>query len=145
MSNLIIFFLTIFAGITASIQPSVNGRLAQKIGILESSLVSFVVGSLALLIIVLGSGPGNMKGLVHANWWELSGGLFGAFFVCSTIIAVPKIGTGATMAALILSQLITGIILDHFGLFGFSRISIDIKRLVGVLFLIIGAIMIVKT
>jgi transporter family-2 protein len=43
------------------------------------------------------------------------------------------------MAAIIAAQLTTGLILDHFGLFGFNEIPVDLKRLVGLAFLIVGA------
>jgi len=39
-----------------------------------------------------------------------------------TIVAIPRIGTTAAMAAVIGAQLATGCILDHFGLFGFRTI-----------------------
>ena len=122
-----------------ALQPSINARLAQKIGILESACVSFAVGTLVLLFIVLISGRGNLKGIYSVAWWELTGGILGALFVSLTILVVPRIGTSATMAAIIAAQLTTGLILDHFGLFGFKVFPFDLKRLMGVAFLTLGA------
>ncbi len=144
MSNLLMLFIMICAGATVALQPSINARLAQKAGLLESACISFAVGTLALVIAVLISGKTNLRGLHETAWWEWTGGLLGAFFVSATILAVPRIGTTATMAVAIAAQLITALILDHFGAFGFGGMQIDLKRSLGAVLLIIGAWIIVR-
>lgn len=139
MSNLVLFVLMFAGGMAVALQPSINARLAQKVGFLESSFISFTVGTLALLAVVLVAGRGNLRGIHDAVWWELTGGFFGAMFVTLTIVAVPRIGTAAAMGATIAAQLTTGLILDHFGWFGFKGIPFDLKRLAGVLLLMLGA------
>jgi len=144
MNNFMLLFLMFCGGIGIALQPSINGRLAQKIGIIESSCISFAVGTAVLLFGALLAGKGSFKGLAAVSWWELSGGAFGAFFVTMTIIAVPRIGTTAAMAAVIGAQLTTGILLDHFGLFGFKTIPLDGKRLLGVVLLMAGTALIFR-
>ena len=139
MSNYSLFLIMFFGGMAAALQPSINARLAQKIGILESACISFAVGTLVLLLVVFISGRGTLKGIYSAAWWELTGGILGALFVSLTILVVPRIGTSATMAAIIAAQLTTGLILDHFGLFGFKVFPFDLKRLMGLVFLTLGA------
>ncbi|HEY6007640.1 MAG TPA: DMT family transporter, partial [Geobacteraceae bacterium] len=82
---------------------------------------------------------GSLRGVGDARWWELSGGLLGAFFVTMTIVIVPRIGTAAAMAATIAAQLMAGMLLDHFGAFGLRTVSLDWKRALGGLFLLFGA------
>jgi transporter family-2 protein len=144
MSSLVLFGLMFAGGIAVAVQPSINGRLAQKVGSIESSCISFAVGTLALLVVALSAGKGNFKEVGHAQWWELSGGLLGAFFVTLTIIIVPRIGTASAMAATIAAQLITGLIIDHYGLFGFRTVSVDSTRAVGVLLLLAGAALVFR-
>ena len=139
MSNYFLFLIMFCGGMAAALQPSINARLAQKVGILESACISFAVGTLVLLLVVLISGRGTVKGIYGIAWWELTGGILGVIVVSLTILVVPRIGTAATMAAIIAAQLTTGLILDHFGLFGFNEIPVDLKRLVGLAFLIVGA------
>ena len=139
MSNYFLFLTMFFGGMAVALQPSINARLAQKVGILESACISFAVGTLVLLLVVLISGRGTVKGIYGAAWWEFTGGILGAIFVSFTILVVPRIGTAATMAAIIAAQLTTGLILDHFGLFGFKVISLDLKRFIGLAFLTLGA------
>lgn len=144
--NSLFFFLLMFAGgIAVAVQPSINGRLAQRVGVLESSCVSFAIGTAVLLALVLAGGrAANMRGVAAAEWWELTGGIYGAFFVTLTILAVPRIGTTSAMAATIAAQLMAGLLLDHFGLFGFRTIPLDLKRALGVALLLLGAGLVFK-
>ncbi len=140
MTTLGLFFLMFCGGIAIAIQPSINGRLAQRVGTVESSCISFAVGTFALLTVLLLAGRiGNLRGLGDARWWELTGGCLGAFFVTLTILIVPRIGTASAMAATIAAQLMTGLFLDHFGLFGFRTVPMDGKRAFGVFLLLLGA------
>jgi len=144
MSNMFPVLLMICAGAAVALQPSINARLAQKVGFLQSACISFTVGAVALFIAILCSGRYTVKGLADSAWWEWTGGLFGAFFVSATILAVPRIGTAAAMAATITAQLLVGLILDHFRLFGYGAGPIDLKRSLGALFLITGAALIIR-
>jgi transporter family-2 protein len=140
MNSVLLFFLVFCGGITVAVQPSINGRLAQRVGAVESSCVSFAVGTLALFAILLLSGRlGNLRGIADASWWELTGGLLGAFFVTLTIVVVPRIGTASAMAAIIAAQLTAGLLLDQYGMFGFRTIPLDGKRALGVGLLLVGA------
>lgn len=144
MSSLVLFFLMCLGGLGVAVQPSINGRLAQRVGLLESSCISFAVGTLALSMLAMSAGRGSFRGVADANWWELTGGLFGAFYVTLTILAVPRIGTTAVMAATIAAQLVTGLLLDHFGLFGLRTVPFDLKRGVGVCLLMAGAALVFR-
>lgn len=144
MSNLVLFLLMMCGGVFIAVQPSINARLAQKTGVIESSTVSFAVGALALLIVSTMVGKGSLRGVAAANWWELTGGLCGAFYVTLIIFAVPRIGTAAAMAATIAAQLATGLLLDHYRLFGYQGAPFDLKRGIGVVLLLIGAALVFR-
>lgn len=145
MSNLVLIIMVICGGIAIAVQPSINARLAQKIGSMESSMISFAVGTLVLFILVMLTGRGsNLKGLGNASWWELTGGFMGAFFVTMAILAVPRLGTAAVMTIVIAGQLTTGLLLDHFGVFGLRQIPISPIRGFGIALLCLGATLVVR-
>jgi transporter family-2 protein len=140
MNSLFLLVAMFCGGIAIALQPSINGRLAQRIGTVESSCISFAVGTMVLFTIVLiGGRLGNLRGIADARWWELTGGILGAVFVTLTIVIVPRIGTASAMVAAIAGQLIAGLLLDQFGIFGFRTIALDGKRALGVTLLMIGA------
>lgn len=144
MSHLLLLALMFGGGIAVAIQPSINGRLAQRVGVVESSCISFAVGTLILLVMALCWGKGSFRAITTANWWELTGGGLGAFFVTLTIIAIPRIGTTAAMASIIGAQLTTGILLDHYGIFGLRTVPLDSKRAIGVALLLAGTALIFR-
>jgi len=144
MNNLSLILLMLFGGFAIAVQPSINARLAQKIGSFESSMISFAVGTLALVVMVMLTGRGNLRGLATVSWWELTGGFLGAFFVTLTIICVPRLGTTAVMAAIIAGQLVTGALLDHFGLFGLRQLPLTPLRVTGMVLLAAGAALVIR-
>jgi len=144
MSQILLLVLMFCGGIAIAVQPSINSRLAQKTGVFESSCISFAVGTLLLLVVVLIAGKGSLREVTQASWWELTGGGLGAFFVTMTIIAIPRIGTTSALAMVIAAQLTAGVLLDHFGLFGFRTIPLDSKRAFGVALLMAGAGLIIR-
>lgn len=144
MSNLVLMILIACGGVAVAIQPSINARLAQKTGFLEAATISFAVGTLVLLLLSMLSGQGSFRRIVEVPWWQLSGGLFGAFFVTMTIVGVPRIGTTAVLALTIASQLTAGMVMDHYGVFGMRGIPVDGKRIIGIALLLIGVFLVCK-
>lgn len=144
MSRIWIFLLMVMAGAVSALQPGINARLAQKVGILESAFVSFAVGASCLAAVVLLFGRGNLRGISEAAPWEVLGGVMGAFYVTCLVLAVPRIGTTAAMAAAIAAQLAAGLALDSMGAFGFRELPVDFPRLAGVLFLVLGSLLILR-
>lgn len=136
--------MMVCGGMAVALQPSINARLAQKTGAYESSMISFAVGTIAMLAVVLVTGKGSLRGVMAAEWWELTGGILGAFFVTLTIIAVPRLGTTAVMAAIIAGQLATGAFLDHIGAFGLRQLPFSPLRLLGMVLLAAGAALIIR-
>ena len=130
----------VIGGAAVAIQPTLNARLAEKTGFLQAVTISFAVGTL----ISLSSGQGSFRRIPDADWWQLTGGLFGAFFVTMTILGVPRIGTTAVLALTIVSQLTAGLVMDHYGLLGMRAIPIDFKRICGVALLLAGVFLIFR-
>jgi transporter family-2 protein len=144
MSKLILLLIIFISGVLVALQPSVNARLAQKIGLVESSTVSFLVGTIFLLLLAMLFGQGSFRALPQATWWELTGGLMGAFFVSAVILVVPRLGTGSVMAVAIAGQLLTALLLDQFQLFGFRAIPITFTRISGAVLMLLGTWLIIR-
>lgn len=144
MSNLMLMILMVAGGVAVAVQPSINARLAEKTGYLQAATISFAVGTLVLLLISLTTAQGSFRKISEVDWWQLSGGLFGAFFVTMTIVGVPRIGTTAVLALTIVSQLLAGLVMDHYGVFGMRGIPVDMKRLLGVVLLLVGVALICR-
>jgi transporter family-2 protein len=144
MPDFFYFLLMLFAGVSVALQPLINANLAARVGVIQSSFISFFVGALALGAVVLVARNGTLRALPGTPWWQLTGGLLGALFVTTIILAVPRIGTLAALSAAIATQLATGAVLDHFGLLGGRHIPLDTWRVAGIALLFAGAGMVFK-
>lgn len=130
--------LALIAGAAVAFQAQINGGLGKKVGAIEGSFISFVIGTAALFFLVLFLGKGNLLAVQSVPKWQLIGGLLGAFYVTVMILVVPKIGVATTLVAVIAGQIIIGAIIDHFGLFGGVKISIDVKKITAIVLLFIS-------
>jgi len=147
MPKLLFFALVTTGGVLVAVQASLNNRLRQALegDALMAALLSFIVGTLTLLVIVLIRGGGltslrNLHGTLESvPWWAFAGGLCGAFYVLAIILGVPQIGVALCMAAVLIGQQLCAISLDHFGAFGLEPVAISAQRLLGLACLLLGA------
>ncbi|WP_160724960.1 DMT family transporter [Bacillus sp. USDA818B3_A] len=142
--NILMILFTLIGGITLSAQSSINGTFSRKAGTIETTLLTFLTGLMFLTIIILFFGQGNVLGILEAPKWQLSAAFLGTMYLLLTVIAVPRIGVIATNIAGIIGQLVVGMLIDHFGWFNSLVISLDWKRSVALLFMVIAIYFIYK-
>jgi transporter family-2 protein len=68
----------------------------------------------------------------------------GALYVASSIILGPRLGAAALLALVVLGQLVTSLVLDHFGWLGFAQHPLSVTRTLGAVFLFCGVLLIVR-
>lgn len=134
------------AGMTMPVQAGVNLRLRESLGDpVFAAFVSFAVGAVVLGIYGFSFRPVPTMGMAAtAPWWSWTGGALGAFFVFVIIVLAGKIGATSTMAWLLAGQFLAALVLDHYGLVGYTVHHASWPRVAGVMFLIVGAMMINK-
>lgn len=138
----IYYIIPVLAGLAVAIQSGVNPQLQLVVkSPLISSLISFLVGTTAIILVILFTNPksfSNLANITHASWWQLTGGIMGAIYICSLIIVVPKIGAANMLGYTVAAQLIFAVIFDHFGWIGFPIHTISWQRILGVSLLLCG-------
>lgn len=146
MNNLF-YLLALGAGLLLPMQIAFNNKLTHYSGNpVTSSLISFSVGTIALLLYSIsqfGSFQKSLHQLGNAPGYAWLGGLVGAFYIISTIVASPKIGLALFLALVIGGQLITSVIVDHFGLLGAAVKPMNWMKGMGLL-LVLGGIFLLK-
>ncbi|MCA1012460.1 DMT family transporter [Halobacillus halophilus] len=140
----LLMLLVFIGGIGVAVQSSVNGGLGQKIGVFEGAFTSFLVGTVVLFLVMLFFGKGNLMNVFQVPKWQLLGGVLGAFFVSTMVLAVPRIGVGAAIFTLISAQLIASSLIDHFGWLGMKQIPLDGQRIAGMALMIIAILLYTK-
>ena len=143
------FFLiiTLAMGLLMPFQTAANSRLRQVVGpAYVSTLVSFSVSTLALLLVSLLAGipivpSGQM--LAATPWWSWFVGLVAVVTITIAIHLFKEIGQLQAMIIPMFSQLIFSLLIDHFGWFGAQVMPLGGKRIIGALLLILGIVMVV--
>ncbi len=142
---LLLCALAFAAGVVLVVQVGVNATLRSGLGSpVAAALASFLVGSVALALLLLANGTWPGRGqLLAGPAWAWAGGVLGAFYVVSTIVLGPRLGAAALLALVILGQLLTSLLVDHYGWLGFPEHAMTPTRLVGALLLFGGVLLIV--
>jgi transporter family-2 protein len=140
MTSLAIALVTM-AGLAGSVQVAVMGRFGGRIGVFEALTFATAVQlvlSIALLLAVR-TGLGGLHHVFKTPAWMWLGGLMGLTVVFAITFAQPRIGATATIGIVVAAQLVMGVVIDRFGLFGVEQIGISPARAAGIVLLGIGA------
>lgn len=137
--------LTATAGGLIALQAPINSGLGKATGGLPAALVSFAVGSIALAAVVVLSGKaGGLGSTFDVSWYYLVGGLLGAVYVTTALLAVSAIGAGGVAAATVTGQLTAAVAIDRLGLFGLDQVALSPERLLGVGLLAAGTFLVIR-
>src|SRR5712691_5008032 len=144
-TRLVLFFLVALGGAGLTIQMAWNARLRTSTGspvltTLISICVSFL--SLALLWAIGASNRGSIPAFNSLPKWAWFGGVFAAYYLVASLIAIPKLGAAAVFSLVIGGQMVAALILDSTGAFGVAQISLSASRILGTVLLLIGVILI---
>lgn len=132
----------ILGGVAVAMQAAVNGALSKSMqAVLPAATVSFGVGFVVLLVVSLATGPAAFTKLPTIPWWQLSGGVLGAWYVYTMIFGVPQLGVVTAVAGLVLGQLVAALVIDATGAFGMVAHAISPARVIAVLLVGAGLIL----
>lgn len=139
--------IAMLTGALLTVQIGCNAFVGSRLGHpLWGSLANFAVGSVALVAVTLALGlrwpaAGALAGVPA---WAWIGGLFGATYIVSSTAVGPLIG-GATFVALtVAGQMISALLIDHYGWIGFPVREISLLRLTGALLVIAGVALLAR-
>lgn len=144
MTKGIALLLSAVAGMLVAMQPPINSKLGHAVGTFAAATISFLVGSVVLLVVAVIAGGTHLDGLRGVPWWYFAGGFIGAVFVASSLVTVRTLGAGGVVAATIAGQLTASVVIDRFGLLGIAQKPLTLVRVVGILLLAAGVFLIVR-
>jgi transporter family-2 protein len=137
---------TVFAGGLIALQAPINSTLGRAIGSLPAASVSFAIGLAALVAITLlvSGGFGRLGEAGNLSWYYLTGGVLGAVYVTTALIAVRTLGAGGVTAATIAGQLTLSVVIDRLGILGLDERGLTPGRVIGVALLAAGTFLVVR-
>lgn len=135
--------LMVVTGMIIPVMASLNAALALHLKNVSVAVVIFFAVALvfALTISLYFEGAKTLQTSIEIAkipYFYFLGGL-GVFLYITSISTIgPKIGIGNSVACVLLGQLITMTVIDHFALLGMPRASISIERIAGMVLMLAG-------
>ena len=134
----------LLGGVVAAVQSQMMGEFEQRVGMMAGTAANFIVGAVAMAVILL-----VIRGPSLAEWREVPpylylAGLSGIVIISSIAFTVSRVGVLAGSMLLVTAQLTGGTIIDHFGWLGASVREISLSKLLGIMFLILGARLVLR-
>jgi len=141
------YLLGITAGFGISVQVGMNTQLRKVLGSAwTAALISFLVGTAALIALVLVTRPAvpSRGAFAAVPLWAWFGGLCGAFYVAVSTIVAAELGAASLLALALAGQLAMALVIDHFGWLGLPENPITWARVAGIGLLAAGAWLITR-
>ena len=143
-SQIIYAALMLISGIGIPIMATLNAGLGQKIQnpalATTISFVGSVIFSFSYLMIFQGTTASFPKENLPIYYYL--GGIFLTFYVLSIAWVAPRFGLGNSIVFVLVGQLIAITVIDHYGILGVLQTSFSVQRLVGLIFMLIGAVLV---
>ena len=138
--------LMLVAGLGIPAMAALNSGLGQRLGNLTfATTILFVVGGLIVLgYLLVSSGVPSFKPAAPIPVHFYFAGILFVFYILSISWVAPKFGIGNAIAFVLLGQLISMTVIDHFSLFGAIHQPISIQRLGGLLLMVAGIFLAVR-
>lgn len=137
----------IIGGASATFQTSVNRKSGEVLrsAYLATAVSNFVAFLLLILILLITEGALDIPFSEISAYpaWIWLGGICGTFVVLTGIVCLPVLGSARNIMLVCTGQLLAGLAIDHFGLFGGAVKPMTLLRLAGAV-LVLGGIALVS-
>jgi transporter family-2 protein len=136
---------TVAAGGMVGLQAPANAALSKSIGTFAAAATNFFVAGaigLFILFVVTGGIPADASSPPWYLW--VFGGIAGAAYVTTALVAVKTLGAGGVTAATVAGQLAASVFADRVGLLDLHQKAIGWEKLAGIALLVIGTILVVR-
>jgi bacterial/archaeal transporter family-2 protein len=132
----------ILAGFFVSLQNVFNATIGTEISTWSTAMITQLVGGLGATIIYFMKKNDHFSPIKQVKPLYLFGGSFGAIVVATSVLAVGFVGATISNAVLLFAQLLVVVLIEAFGLFEMKKQPIERKHIVGLLFIMMGAIIV---
>lgn len=136
----------LISGILMAVQGSLNSVLSKATGVIEATFIVHITGTvvLAVALFIFGIGKGALYPLPDVPWYIYLGGIIGVFIVYLVAVSIPEVGVSNATTAIIVGQVFTALVIDHYGAFGLAASPFGSQQVIGLILLAIGAKLLLK-
>jgi transporter family-2 protein len=140
----LVILIGLMGGVAVGLQSPIAGAMGQRLGGISSSLIIHISGAILSGLFLFLRGGEKIKDWYTLPWYMLLAGAFGLVLYLTINVTLPRLGSTMMVVLIIVGQLLTGVVVDHFGLLGVVTRHIDLTRVLGIVVLGLGAYLIAK-
>lgn len=130
--------LAILAGVFTTVESTVNAQLSKYVAPSLATLHSLILGSVMIFFICLWNGSiSQYPNMLQVNPILWTGGIFGAFIILFSTIAIPQIGISNGIILILTGQIVSGLVADVY----LNQVEIGPKKMIGLALFIVGTIL----
>lgn len=135
--------LSMFLGVVLTVHLAMNGAVGAALNNPRvGNALFWCIGAITALVIgASGWQAGALSGLGSVNPIMLTAGMFGATLVFGIAWVIPQLGAGPFTLAMLVGQIVSAMVLSHFGWLGSPKQPVLAINLVGVVVMIIGVVL----
>lgn len=140
------YAMTLFLGVVLTVHLAMNGMVGAAIGNPRvANALFWCIGAVTAVVVgFTGWKPGALSGLGQVNPLLLTAGVMGALLVFAIAKTVPEVGAGPFFVLLLAGQVLSAMLVSHFGWFGSPVSPITPMHAVGGLIMIVGVYLTTK-
>ncbi|MGD8342402.1 MAG: DMT family transporter [Desulfobacterales bacterium] len=144
MSTVFLIGIAVLAGVAVTLQAQFMGLLDRSLGTLTSVFITYAGGGLVITLMLAALRGGNLRNWQSVPWYAYAAGLLGLIIVGSIGYVVPRLGVAKGFTLIVASQFVIASLIDHFGFFGATVRPVDLARLLGLCFMLLGVWLVVR-
>lgn len=137
--------IALVAGALVPFQAGSNAALGRALGHPLWATVASLLVSLVMVVPVLIALRAPMPLIAQAlrlPLWAWFGGVAGVIYLTAALMLTPKLGATSFIVSVIAGQMLTSLLIDHFGLVGLPVKPVNAGRIAGVALICVGMLLV---
>lgn len=137
--------IALVAGALVPFQAGSNAALGRALGHpLWATVASLVVSLLIVVpaLVVLRAPLPKMGPAFGLPLWAWFGGVAGVIYLTAALVLTPQLGATTFIVSVIAGQMLTSLLIDHFGLLGLAQKPVNAGRIAGVVLICVGMLLV---
>lgn len=141
--SLLFGLLAVLMGSLASVYLPMNSVVARLVGSpLLANIPFYVLGAITTLVLCgLTGGLADLGKFQAVPSYLYLSGVVSAVMILSTTFLIPKLGAASFFVLLVTGQIVTAMIMSHFGLLASPQDPITLRKVIGLGLLVTGVVL----
>lgn len=145
LSGALLAATALAAGALVPFQAGSNAALGRALGHpLWATVASLLISLLVIVPVLLAARPPSpaLSQSSGLPLWAWLGGVAGVVYITCALLLTPRLGATGFIACVIAGQMLSSLLIDHFGLMGLAVKEANAGRLLGIAVILVGVLMV---